>query len=61
MSSFSGYQTNVIRNDSIAFDWKKFWTYLKPYFLKFLGAIAVSNLLQTVIKMSFTKKIFYIL
>lgn len=37
----AGYQANVIKNDTIAFDWRKFWTYLKPHLLKFLGAIAV--------------------
>lgn len=37
-----GYQTNAIKSESIAFDWHKFWKYLKPYLLKFLGAIAVS-------------------
>ncbi|XP_055301998.1 mitochondrial potassium channel ATP-binding subunit [Sitodiplosis mosellana] len=38
----AGYQTNVIKNDSIAFDWHQFWRYLKPYLLKFLGAIAAA-------------------
>lgn len=39
-----GYQTNAIKNDTVAFDWRKFWHYLKPHLLKFLGAIAVSKL-----------------
>lgn len=40
---FAGYQAKAIKNDSVAFDWHKFWQYLKPYLLKFLGAIAVSS------------------
>lgn len=34
---------NVKSNESIAFDWRMFWKYLKPHLLKLLGAIAVSN------------------
>ncbi|XP_031638449.1 mitochondrial potassium channel ATP-binding subunit [Contarinia nasturtii] len=38
----AGYQTNAIKKDSVAFDWHQFWQYLKPYLLKFLGAIAAA-------------------
>lgn len=37
----AGYHTNVAKNDTVTFDWRKFWHYLKPYLLKFIGAIAV--------------------
>lgn len=39
----TGYSSNVIKNESVAFDWHKFWEYLKPHLLKFLAAIAVSE------------------
>lgn len=54
MSLFVGYHTNSIKNESIAFDWRKFWEYLKPYLLKFLGAIAVSLIISL-------KKLFFFL
>lgn len=37
----AGYRSNAIKDESIAFDWLKFWQYLKPHLLKFLAAIAV--------------------
>lgn len=40
---FEGYHNNAIQNDTVAFDWCRFWHYLKPYLWKFLGAIAVSE------------------
>lgn len=52
---FSGYQTKAIKNESIAFDWHKFWTYLKPYLLKFLGAIAVGSQISSCV----TYKIYF--
>lgn len=37
-----GYQSNVIKSDSIAFHWHFFWQYLRPHLLKFLGAISAA-------------------
>lgn len=41
----AGYQSNVTKADTVAFDWKRFWKYLKPHLLKFLAAICVSAIL----------------
>lgn len=34
----------VLRKKDGRFDWWRFWTYLRPHLLKFLGAICVRNL-----------------
>lgn len=44
----TGYRSKVTRPDEGKFDWARFWGYLKPHLLKFLGAIAVRILFQPV-------------
>lgn len=40
----TGYSAKSMRNnETVAFDWKKFWHYLKPHILKFLAAICVNS------------------
>lgn len=41
MTIFSGY--NQLKENDVKFDWKKFWEYLKPHLIKFIGAILVRN------------------
>lgn len=36
----------VLRKEDGKFDWWRFWTYLRPHIIKFLGAICVSYLIK---------------